>query len=383
MRANSKKANDEKANLEKDLLLNPEKVAEAKKAKKKKIIIGIVVTLLAIVGILLGALQIVRAVGKNNLKNKAKEVAPVMAVETKEEEVITEKEQVVWQEGWVKYNDKIYAYNEDIMTFLIMGIDKDSDVKEVAEGTKGGQADAIFLVVLNPHDNSMNIIGINRNTIADVDIYNEDGAYVETMRTQIAIQHGFGNGVEESCEYQEKAVSKLMYSLPIHGYAAINMKAIPKLNDAVGGVDLVVLEDVKNDKNTIILREGEGVHLENSQAYWYVRDRDTNEFGSADNRLARQRQYLSAFMSKALSAVKEDKSVATELYSEIQKQMVTNVTIDEVAYLAPLMSNYDFNAENFQMIKGETRMGEVYEEYYVDEDALYDMVIRMFYEEVK
>lgn len=52
----------------------------------------------------------------------------------------------------MKYNGSIYAYNEDIRTFLFMGIDKKSDVKEVEEGTKAGQADALFLAVMNPHD---------------------------------------------------------------------------------------------------------------------------------------------------------------------------------------------------------------------------------------
>ena len=29
------------------------------------------------------------------------------------------------------------------------------------------------------------------------DIYNEEGAYVNTVKAQIAVQHGFGNGMEE------------------------------------------------------------------------------------------------------------------------------------------------------------------------------------------
>lgn len=57
----------------------------------------------------------------------------------------TEEEAAGRKEGRVKYNGQIYAYNEDILTFLIMGIDKTKDVKEVAEGTNGGQADALFL----------------------------------------------------------------------------------------------------------------------------------------------------------------------------------------------------------------------------------------------
>ena len=208
--------------------------------------------------LIVAAFQIVRAVGKKSLTSKAEEAAPDLNL-VRASESLTEEEETKWQEGWVKYNGSIYAYNEDIRTFLFMGIDKKSDVKEVEEGTKGGQADALFLAVMNPHDKTLKIVGINRNTMADVDIYNDSGAYVTTQKAQIAVQHGFGNGVEESCEYQKKAVSRLFYGLPIHGYAAINMSAIPTINDAVGGVDVTVLDDLTKYDSS--LKKDAKVHL--------------------------------------------------------------------------------------------------------------------------
>ena len=94
--------------------------------------------------------------------------------------------------------------------------------------------------------------------------------------------------MEKSCEYQVKAVSNMFYQLPIHGYAAINMSAIPIINDQVGGVDVTVLEDLtKWDPK---LKEGAKVHLEGQSAYHYVKCRDVNVFGSNDKRLERQRQ---------------------------------------------------------------------------------------------
>lgn len=131
-----------------------------------------------------------------------------------------------WQNGWVKYKNQIYAYNEDILTFLFMGIDKqDETVQEMPEGTDGGQADALFLLVLNPRKKEMDLIGINRNTMTQIDMYSDTGAYIDTITAQICVQHGFGNGMEESCVYQKEAVSRLFYGLPIHGYAAVNYSA--------------------------------------------------------------------------------------------------------------------------------------------------------------
>ncbi|WP_330585071.1 LCP family protein [Parablautia muri] len=374
----SKKKRDALADQEKERLLNPEKLKEKKKKKIRKIALMVLVEVAVVTVMVCMLFQIVRAVGRNNLLSKAQpapELTPVIASEP-----LSKEEEEKWQQGWVKYKEKVYAYNEDIMTFLVMGIDKNSDVKEMKEGTDGGQADALFLAVMNPHDKSIKVIGINRNTMTDIDVYNEEGAYVNTITAQIAVQHGFGNGVEESCEYQKKAVQKLFYNLPIHGYAAVNMSAIPAVNDAVGGVDVTVLEDLTSKDKS--LKEGERVHLEGESAYWYVKYRDTSIFASADLRLARQKQYLTAFIDEAKHAVKNNLSVALELYQNISPQMVTDVSLDEVSYLAPIIVDYSFGSDSFRMLEGETIMGEEFEEFWADEEALYELIIDVFYEEV-
>lgn len=375
----SKKKRDRQADMEKNLLLDSDRLEKKKKKKRKRILIAVLCEAAILIAVIFTALQILRAVGKSSLQSRAEAAPELMPVQA--QEPLTEEEQQKWQEGWVKYHDTIYAYKEDILTFLIMGIDKNSDVKEEAEGTNGGQADALFLAVMDPQEKAIKVIGINRNTMTDIDVYNEEGAYITTVCAQAAVQHGFGNGMEESCERQVKAVRKLFYNLPIHGYAAINMSAIPTINDAVGGVELTVLEDLtKKDKSLV---EGETVHLMGESAFWYVKYRDINEFGSADRRLERQKQYLKEFIGAAKSAVKKNPTAAIELYQAVAGQMVTNVSMDEAAYLAPLLAEYQFRSDNFYMPEGETVMGDQFEEFYVDENALYEMILDVFYEEVK
>lgn len=375
------KSRDNRAEYEKQVIFDPNYDMKRRKALRMKILTIVLALLCAF---LLGAIStwtVLRVMGKKNLQSKAEVSRPT--IETPETLAAPAEEKEKWKEGWIKYNNKIYSYNENLMVFLFMGIDKDSKVKEVAEGTDGGQADALFLVVLNPDDQTIKIVGINRNTMSDVDIYNEDGNYVTTTTAQISVQHGFGNGVEESCEYQREAVRKLFYNLPIHGYAAINMKAVPIINDAVGGVDVVSLSDITEDtRGKLIIKEGEAVHLMGDYAYWYLRDRDMDEFASADLRLSRQKQYLNAFVGQAKSAIKSDLGVASELYNDVLPYMTTDISFDEVVYLAPEMVNYSFDDSSFYMIQGETVMGEEFEEFYPDEDKLYEMIINVFYNEV-
>lgn len=379
---NKKNRRDRVANLEKSQILDPEKVKRDQKRKRKVVALSVLAAITGLLAAAFAAFLIVGAIGKANLRSNViaapkLENAPVVI-----ELQPTEEEAAGWKEGWVKYNGQIYAYNEDILTFLVMGIDKNRDVKEVEEGTNGGQADALFLVVLNPHDNSLSVIGINRNTMTDISVYDDNGAYVNTIKAQITVQHGFGNGVEESCEYQVNAVQHLFYEMPVHGYAAINMSAIGPLTDMVGGVDVVALEDIKSGNSTVI-KEGEEVHLEGDLAFAYIHNRDTKEFGSADHRLERQKQFITTYLQKVKQKTKEDIGFPISVYQSIAPQTVTSLTVDEMTYLVSIAKDYSFDENYLYTLKGEIKQGDVFEEFYVDETDLFELILKVFYEPVE
>ncbi|MBE5843440.1 MAG: LytR family transcriptional regulator [Butyrivibrio sp.] len=343
----------------------------------KILLIWAIVVSVALVA--LGVFEVVRIAGHSKLQSKNAITAPV----TTSTEVLTESEnELQWQDDWVKHNGTIYDYNEDIITFLVMGIDKmDEEVKEVYGEIAGGQADAIFLLVFNPHDRTTKVIGVNRNTMTDIEIYDEYGNYVTTYKAQLAVQHGFGDGVEGSCELQERAVSNLFYQLPIHGYAAINMSAIATINDAVGGVDVTPEYDFEIKDYSF--KKGEQVHLDGEQAFAFLKGRDTKQIGSADKRLDRQKQYLTAFINQVISSSESKPTLAVDIFKAISKQMTTDVSVDEISYLASTVSSYSFDKDSFYLLKGKTMMGEQFEEFYPDEDAMYEMFLEIFYEPVE
>ena len=55
----------------------------------------------------------------------------------------------------------------------------------------------------------------------------------------------------------------------------------------------------------------------------------------------------------------------------------------DFANLLSELVTYEFDESRMYTVPGETRMGEVYEEFYVDDDALYDLIIQVFYKEVE
>ncbi len=286
-----------------------------------------------------------------------------------------------WQEGDFRFEGIHYRYNDDILTFLFMGIDKMTEVKVVEEGIDGGQSDANFLLVLNPRSKEISVIGIPRDTMTEVEAYDSKGLYWGPMTAQLAVQHGYGDGGEISCERSVQAVSNLFYGLPIHGYCAINMGAIPLINDSVGGIDLQALETL--DFGEYRITEGEQLHLEGMNAYYYLHNRDTNKAQSAVGRMERQKQYLIAYAGKAMEAIKKDVTFPVSLYGTLSKYMVTNIGVDEVGYLATQILSYSFGSDAMHVLEGEVTKGEKYEEFRADEDALYRLILDIFYEKIE
>ena len=78
---------------------------------------------------------------------------------------------------------------------------------------------------------------------------------------------------------------------------------------------------------------------------------------------------------KALTA--DDPSIVMGVYNSIEDYLVTSV--DFSSLINELMS-YDFNDDDdMYTVPGKTVQGDEYEEYHVDEDAMQDMIMSVFY----
>lgn len=344
--------------------------------KHKKIfiwIIGIPATLLLVTAM---ALFLMARLGKASLLKNASSRTPQFSGE--EEQLLPDRE---WEADWIRYQGKVYDYNENILTFLCMGIDVDDVLSDRQQGWDSGQADAIFLLVLNPDTRRMSIIAIDRNTMTDVDMYDQENNFLGTVQAQVNLAHGYGDGREKSAENQVKAVSRLMYELPIHGYCAINLPAIYILNDTIGGVDVTIPEDFTPEY--FQFSPGEAVHLDGRLAYFFIRYRNVNVEESARMRLQRQKQYLFAFVEKAKQEFAGDVTLPLKLFNAAAPSMVTDLTAEEVVYLASEAAGYTFSEEDLIVLPGVTDCSGEFDEFYVDQNALKQIIINVFYTEVE
>ena len=304
----------------------------------------------------------------------------VFAAEAAPEEIL--------QPGQLRYQGKTYTYKKDILTFLIMGIDRQGESTASSDLYAGGQADALFLAVLDADERKLSLIGVNRDTMTEINTYDINGLYAGEQTEQLALAHAYGDGMEKSCENTVAAVSELFYGLPIHGYFAINMEALAKLNDAVGGVEVTIPAsaagadmEIDGARYKTGWKEGERVHLMGNDAYTFIRYRDTTQAQSAEARLERQKTYLQAFMGQTIAMVKKDVTLPLTLYQTAEPYMVTDITMQEAVHLAGEAASYEFGAEDIYSLQGEVKMGEVFEEFYPDETVLYELILQIFYEE--
>ncbi len=331
----------------------------------KKIVLCVVTALVVVVAGLAGSFFYLRAQGEKNLKT----------------EVVKTGKAKGEREGlFVTYNDKEYQYNEDIINFLYLGIDKDVSMEEMQTDGNEGLADAVVLISVNVENGQIKILAIPRDTMVPVKVVDETGHFVKNANQQITLQYVYGSNAAMSCELMVDAVSNLLYKVPIQRYCSINLSAVTVLNDTIGGVDVQVLEDVHiSGKN---YHAGDVLHLQGTMALDYIRDRDCDIFGSSMGRLERQKQYMSNYFSTAVDAIKADMTLPMTLFQSLQGNMCTNITTEDIAYLVPELLDVSLNMEDMSMVPGEvTQPGEL-EEYIVNTDQLKELVINYFYEEV-
>lgn len=351
-----------------------------KKRSAGRIILRIVLLLPVILvlctGGVFGAYHILRVRGGQELRENASSVSMAMESRGKDTARISEPG-VVW------HNGKAYRYNEDIITILCMGVDQSGEVLGSETGFSGqsGQADTIFMAVLNEADNQLTIIAVSRDTMTEIPVFDAKGGYIGENINHLGLAYAFGDGRETSCQYMVDAVSKLFYGIPINGYAAVNMSAIAVLNDAVGGVTVTVPEDFEDAGPEY--KKGEPLHLDGSQAESFVRWRNSEEDGSNNQRISRQKQYLTEFIKTASKAVQEDYTLPVELYQGLSAQMVTDLNLDKAVYLATEALDMEFKEENLITLQGKAAKGNVYDEFYADDDALYELILDTFYVEVQ
>ena len=267
-----------------------------------------------------------------------------------------------------------YFPRQDITVMLVMGIDE-FGIMAPSEGSyNDGAVDMVSLMIFDEKNEQTRILCLNRDTMLDVSVLGIDGRKAGTTFAQLAISHIYGSGMEDSCENTRDTVSDFLYGIMIDHYVSANMDAITILNDAVDGVTVTVKDDFSEVDPTITMGE---VTLMGEQAINYVRTRKNLGDQLNISRMERQKEYASGFMDAFRKKIGEGESFALSLYEQVSPYIVTDCS---TTVLTSMMERYaDYEIVEIVSPEGKNVMGEKYYEFYVDEEKLDALILRLFY----
>lgn len=276
------------------------------------------------------------------------------------------------------YNGTAYARREDLETVLLLGVDKFEG--ETPEGyINNQQADFLLLLVMDEANETCTPIQLNRDTMTQIRILGVTGEPAGTTTGQLALAHTYGSGEEDSCENTALAVSNLLYGMEIDHYVSLTMDGVALLNDLVGGVTVEVLDDFSGIDDSLV--QEETVTLKGQQALTYVRSRGGMEDSSNLRRMERQRQYLAALQQQLKAAVQQEDGFTLDALLQLNEYMVSDCTVNQLSDLGDSLATYQVG--DILTTPGDAREGEEFMEFTVDEDALQQLVMDVFYEPVE
>lgn len=274
----------------------------------------------------------------------------------------------------ITVNGVDYYPRQDITVILAMGIDTEGEMADSGSYNNDGEADVVSLIIFDELEECCTVLNLNRDSMVDMPVLGVGGRKAGTAYQQLALSHTYGSGLEDSCENTKETVSKLLNNIYIDYYIAANMDAIAIANDAVGGVTVNVTDDFSGVTDTIPMGQ---VTLKGRQATSFVRMR--KEVGDQLNisRMERHKEYIDGFMQSLRAKRSEGDSFIYSMYADISPYIVTDLSANA---LSGMYSRYEgYQLKDIISPKGENVRGEQYMEFYLDREALDELILDVFY----
>lgn len=275
----------------------------------------------------------------------------------------------------INYNGVSYVYDDDVIAVTLIGVDN-------ANGTVDGlpMSDVIYLLTINSKTGEAKVVGISRDTMTDVDIYSDEGTYIEAEQRQIAYSYAYHGKRTTGGDNTNKSISRLFFGLPCKNYFAINLDAFNTLNDAIGGVTLTSQMTFTSPVDGRVISEGETVTLQGKEAEYYIRTRSHDTVDANNDRMGHQQQYIRAFFSSAFQSAKKDITVVSDLYSAVTENSDSTLDLSQLTYIASVALSKVKSVDDIEFItlKGDIVKGE-YAEMYVSTDEALKTMLDVFY----
>ena len=212
--------------------------------------------------------------------------------------------------------------NKKPFAALLLGVDTGALGRDYK-----GNSDTMIVAVVNPEKKTTTMVSIPRDTVAQL-----IGAKSFNMQKINAAYNVGGSDMAVD------TVSALI-GMPINYYLTVNMGALEKVVDAVGGIDVNVPFSFSDPYSGNYQFTKGPMHLEGKRALAYARMRHEDPKGDY-GRQQRQQQVIKAILKKAISL--DSLSNFTQLLDTVSSNIQTNLTFDD---MTGIFSNYRDAAE--------------------------------------
>jgi LCP family protein required for cell wall assembly len=233
-------------------------------------------------------------------------------------------------------------FSKNIVNIVLLGFDG-SEARDKIYSVY--RTDTIKVVSINFDEDQVHIIDIPRDSyvrIADTPTYDKiNHAYY------FGYKYGPGDDSHAGgINYTLSSISNLLGGLPFHYYVSVDMDAVVKMVDAIGGVKFDVPYDVYDTKGKLRITKGEQI-LKGKDYLWYLR---TRSVGGDIGRVNRQTELLLA----TLEHLRNEgliKNIPT-LYNTYQELIDTNLSNQQIISLAMYLGKLGRGAIKQHTLKG-------------------------------
>lgn len=281
------------------------------------------------------------------------------------------------EEDWgstVEQDGILYRLNPSLQTVLFLGLDDGgSSIPGVTPG-EGRRADTIFLLLLDSQKRETQLLAISRDTIADVDFYDANGEYSYTAPTHINMQYFFGDSPTRSCYLTKRAISRLLYGMRVDACLALNADAIVTIVDQLGGLTITMPGDYTDIDPKY--EDGAELCLTGAETEHLLRYRDTSTHGSNEVRVERQVRLIQALVKKFQTELSVSK--LEELLDSAGESLCSDLDAETLKKLI----SYHLNPETLTL-PGSLVAGSEHDEFHVDETALRELILALYYQPVE
>ena len=281
----------------------------------------------------------------------------------------------------IVYKGEKYQYNNRITSILYAGVDSSGKMEEALQYGEKARADSIALVVMDEKNHKMTILSINRDTMTKIRKYTMNGNDKGLYTTHIGYAYSNGDGGKVSCENLCEAVSLLLSDIPVKRYVVTNQDSMPYINNLADKITLTVPNDDLADKYPE-MTQGAEITLDDSNIHDFLQYRDTSERFSNEGRMERQKAYVTAYVNKLKSMDEKELENAWDSLDDMKDYIQTSITRNQYLELIKTLRKAEFTQDSFITLQGTDQVGELHDEFYVDEEALMETVIGLFYEKV-